>query len=312
MINQEKQILFEPWNMGDALIAAAIAVQRPQLLALACNSRWHPLILAATVGVAAIELVTVDLDYVKRGYSRRTELGPLPLYPHNTRVLTIRGDIRDYIAAKRIFPQSNIRASGWLAFAARRSRLLDIPFSLGWVKVRNRYRAWASIAGVKWDVIEQFYGQKRASPEAPLITVHFGAQWCSRQYPHIALLAELLYKTTAVQLVGGPGDPLPLGISEGSVRRLIDAELVDAFRASTLVIANDSGAMHLAAFLRCQVVSISRISSIAEWLPPSTMTVQSKRMPHGYRPDTRYMSDDPVEGWPAPAEILQRVQSIMT
>jgi len=74
----DKLILFEPWNMGDALIAAAIALQNPARLALACNSRWHDLIRAAAEGLPAPELLTADVSYVNRGRKGRWDFGSLP------------------------------------------------------------------------------------------------------------------------------------------------------------------------------------------------------------------------------------------
>jgi len=305
MPRAKKLILFEPWNMGDALIAAAIALQDPTRLVLACNPRWHPLIRAAAEGLTPPDLLAVDLDYVSRSRTGRWNPGSLAvLSTSTTPVVTIRGDIRDYNAAKKLFPDANLRSTGWLAFTARRSALLDLPFAKGWLPVRNRYRAWANIASVPWQNVEHFYQQKLAVPAPPLITIHIGAQWRSKQYPHVAKLAELLTKTHQVQIVAAPADPLPDGIAETEVRRLIDHPLVDAFRASTHVIVNDSGPMHLAAILRCRTHPIARISPIEEWLPPATIPIEAKDAPKGYRPHPGYMSDAVIEGWPSPEEIV--------
>ena len=132
----------KPWNMGDALIAAAIALQDPTRLAIACNPHWHPLIRAAGEGLTPRELLAVDLDYVRRSRTGRWNPGPLTVIPTAaTPVDTIRGDIRDYTAARKLFPNTSIRSNGWLAFTARRSTLLDLPFARGRLSVRNRYRA---------------------------------------------------------------------------------------------------------------------------------------------------------------------------
>jgi hypothetical protein len=156
-----KLILFEPWNMGDAHIAAAIALQDPTRVALACNSRWHSLLRAATEGTITHELITADLDYINRSRKGRWDSGPLtPISTSATQVATIRGDIRDYRAAKKLFPNATIHASGWLPFAARRSALLDLPYAKGWLPIRNRYRAWAQIASIPFERVEHFYEQK--------------------------------------------------------------------------------------------------------------------------------------------------------
>jgi hypothetical protein len=304
-----KLILFEPWSMGDALIATAIALQDPARLVLACNSRWHDLIRAAIEGVAALELIEADLSYVDRSRTGRWDSGSLPVLSTSaTHVATIRGDIRDIIAARKLFPGALTRSTGWLAFAARRSAFLDMPYAKGWVPVRNRYRSWASIASVHWQQVQRFYEQKLPAPASPLVTVHAGAQWRSKQYPHVARLVDLLSNICRVQIVAAPGDPLPAGIAETDVRRLINQQLVDAFRASSHVIVNDSGPMHLAAILRCRTSPIVRTSGIREWLPPATIPIEAKETPQGYRPHPAYMSDSVIEGWPSPEEIVQQLK----
>jgi hypothetical protein len=302
-------ILFEPWSMGDALIAAAIALQEPTRLALACNSRWHDLIRAATEGVAAPKLIAADLSYVDRSRKGRWDSGSLPVLSTSaTNVATIRGDVRDTIAARKLFPGASVRSTGWLAFAARRSALLDMPYAKGWLPVRNRYRAWASITSVPWRQVQHFYEQKLPEPASPLVTIHVGAQWRSKQYPHVARLVNLLSSICHVQIVAAPGDPLPNGVAETDVRRLINQPLVDAFRASSRVIVNDSGPMHLAAILRCHTSPVVRVSGIREWLPPATIPIEAKLIPRGYRPHPSYMSDSVLEGWPSPEEVLHQLQ----
>ena len=112
---------------------------------------------------------------------------------------------------------------------------------------------------------------------------------------------------TRVQIVAAPGDPLPAGIAETDVRRLINQQLVDAFRASSHVVVNDSGPMHLAAILRCRTVPVVRTSGIREWLPPATIPIEAKDTPQGYRPRPEYMSDSVIEGWSSPEEIVETV-----
>ena len=309
MTDAKKLILFEPWSMGDALIAAAIALQDPTRLALACNTRWHVLLRTAMEGIAAPELITADLKYVDRGRTGRWDSGPVPAISASaTNVATIRGDLRDYRAARKMFPGASIRSCGWFAFAARRSALLDTPYAKGWLPLRNRYREWASIASVPWEQVERFYQQKLPAPATPLVTIHIGAQWRSKQYPHVAKLVDLLARICQVQIVAAPGDPRPDGIADTDVRRLIDRELVDAFRASSHVIVNDSGPMHLAAILRCPTHPVARISAIEEWLPPATIPIMAKAAPRGYRPHPNYMSDFVAEGWPSPEDLVRQMQ----
>ncbi len=52
-------LLFEPWNLGDAFIAASIARTAPDRIVLACNSRWHEVLLLASEG--SLNLLPLDL-----------------------------------------------------------------------------------------------------------------------------------------------------------------------------------------------------------------------------------------------------------
>lgn len=258
------------------------------------------------------ELLSVDLAYTNRGRPGRFELGDLPTYKGFDEVLTIRGDLRDVLAARRIFHGATVKATGWFAFAARRSAVLDAPFSLGWLPTRNRYRAWCKLAGLPWKRLHVFYRERAGRDPRKPIVIHLGAQWRSKQYPHVAELCHLLRDAFAVRLVSGGRDPLPAGVHEHDVVRVKDAELVDTLRDSSLVIVNDSGPMHLAAFLRCQVLAISRVSGIAEWLPPFVQVVAAAAAPRGYRPAPKYMSDEILGGWPLPSDIVPRVNETLS
>jgi hypothetical protein len=305
MLKTGKVILFEPWNMGDAVMAFAIALQDPARFSVACNSKWHKLLRSAAHGMAAPELFSVDLGYISRNKAGFLQFGNLSRVPGNCEVLSIRGDARDYFAARHMFPQSRIRVNGWLSFLAKRVALFDIPFAKGWLPVRNRYNAWASIADVKWSTIERFYQQKRPTENGRSVIIHIGAQWRSRQYPYVAELAALMKKDSHVRIVAGLRDMLPDGVEEKCVCRLEDGGLVDAFSSSTHAIVNDSGPMHLAALLHCRTLVISRQSAIREWLPPTVLAIESNQAPSGYRPDlAAYRSDVISNGWPSPIEVL--------
>jgi hypothetical protein len=297
-----RAILFEPWNLGDAIVAMATAMQDPDRLCVACHSKWHNILRSAAHGLRMPELLTVDLGYVSRNKSDNFNIGTLPEWVKDATILSIRGDIRDYLAAKKIFSKSRIRMTGWFSFFAKRVPILDIPFAHGWLPIRNRYRAWASLANVSWDSVENFYRQKVRAPDTPTIAVHVGAQWRSRQFPYFAELVATLRKSFSVKVIAGANDPLPDGMGETDVKRLLDRDLVEAFKASTYVVANDSGPMHLAAFVRSRTIVISRKAAISEWLPPTAVAVESVFAPKGYRSER--LSDSVSTGWPSASEIV--------
>jgi len=148
--------------------------------------------------------------------------------------------------------------------------------------------------------------------ESRHVVIHLGSQWRSRQYPHVAALKTLFErKGIDLALLAAPFDQLPSGVVEAEVKRMLDEPVLSEFRSASLVITNDSAPMHLSALLGCPTLTIARISNIAEWVPPSVITVSSRMMPRGYRPDRSYNTDDVVEGWPEPDLVFEHVLSIL-
>lgn len=307
----KKAILFEPWNLGDAVMAFAITLQDPTRLSLACNSKWHDLLRCAAQGMNMPELISVDTGYISRNKDGHLKFGNLPKNFVNTTVLSIRGDVRDYYAAKKMFPNSRIRANGWLSFLAKRSSLIDLPYARGWMPVRNRYKAWAALANIEWSDVEYYYRKKRPISNSRTVSIHVGAQWRSKQYPYVAELVELLKKTSRVKIIAGPGDPLPNDISENDIYRLVNSDLVNAFMSSSHVIANDSGPMHLAALLRCRTLVTSRQVAIQEWLPPTVSSIESEYSPLGYAQSAEYLSDTISTGWPFPDKVIKHFDTYL-
>lgn len=283
------KIFFEPWGFGDAVIAAAVAREVPDAV-LACKPQWRPLL-------APARFLPVELPYTTRQRRCACDLGAVePVALESCGVLNIRGDVRDWFAARRLFPRGRRRFNGWRQFA---------PHYVGWLDwklapVRNRYRAWADLAGLSFAQLETSYRQRQAAaPRNRRVVIHTGASRRCRQYPHAAELAALLrQRGFEPVLLTGPDDPEVAG-----AQRVSDAALIAALRGAEFVIANDAGPMHLAAFLGCRTLAIARVTNIHEWLPPATKFVASPLMPRGYRPDRRYNSDEVLTGWPTPEKV---------
>ena len=132
-----------------------------------------------------------------------------------------------------------------------------------------------------------------------------------RQFPFVAELAAILRNVAGVQIIAGEHDPLPVGVAEADVLRLVDRELVNTLRKSVYVITNDSGPMHLAALVGCCTLVISRISAIQEWIPPGVIALISEQAPKGFRPDPAYQSDGTVGGWPTARKVSEVVMGLM-
>jgi len=301
-----KTIYFEPWGLGDVLIAAAIAREKPADSVLACKSRWHPLLRALLP--AEIDLLGVELPYTTNSRRNAFDLDAIsPLVTDPCNVLNIRGDVRDRRAARRLFPAATCRFTGWCEFLPHYSAVFDVPYAAGWLKVRNHYRAWAELAGVAYDRLSSAYRERqRNAPSNGSVTIHAGSHWPAKQYPDVAALGELLrqkgYKT---HVVVGPNDPLPPAVKESDVARLVDQSLMSALSASEFVVTNDSAALHLAAWLGCRTLVIARVVNIGEWLPPAARFVSSAKMPRGYRPDPRLTANRVLEDWPGVEQVVE-------
>ena len=89
-------------------------------------------------------------------------------------------------------------------------------------------------------------------------------------------------------------------LAKGGDLRLMMAEL---YGRANGVSKGKAGSMHLAAFLGCRTLALSRCSNILEWLPPGVTALSSPSAPRGYRPIPSYWSDRTLPDWPSPKEI---------
>ena len=313
-----KVVLFEPWSLGDAVIAAAIARSNPEIFILACDEKWHSLLRSAGLN-EGVELLPTSLNYTKRSKDQLyAAAGKKNDHIESRDVLSIRGDFRDWIAAKKQFPNSKIRMNGWLSFFARRIKAIDLLYRCGLLKVGNRYSRWAQLCKVSSESIDKQYEsfkklhQSNLSRKNQNVVIHIGAQWKSRQFPHVSSLkSELESKEIKVEIIAGPNDPIPDGIKESEVFRAVGSVLVEKFKFAALAITNDSGPMHLARFIGTPTLAIERVSNISEWLPPSTDCIISSAAPTGYMADKYYCSDRVLDYWPEAKIVASRVREIL-
>jgi hypothetical protein len=317
---EQTTVLFEPWSLGDALIAASVLRERPQDLALACDPRWDRLLRLALKDVHPLRLLPVKAPYTGNyaGKSLRNKLTirptvsypcpPLAVY----QVLSIRGDLRDRYLARRMFKDARVRMSGWIPFLAFRLRAVDFPYRCGLWPVKNRYRRWCNLANVPFSRLEASYAARQiVKPAIRRIVIHVGAQRRSRQYPLVAGLAKLLVGDGfEVKILAAPSDPLPSGVTELQAVRVYDDSLIRELMDGDLAIVNDAGPMHLAALLGVPTVAVAHLCNIQDWRPPCVHAVCSEHMPTGYRPTKAYLSDSVVQGWSEPETVLGQVREL--
>src|SRR5205814_458976 len=116
-------VLFEPWSLGDVFIAAAALRQLEKPAALACHSMWHPLLRRALAEIPELDLLAIDLPYTTRRRANPFDAGvsaEAGKHSEVREVLSIRGDLRDFAAARKIFPRARIRMNGWVRFFGRK------------------------------------------------------------------------------------------------------------------------------------------------------------------------------------------------
>jgi hypothetical protein len=307
-MTSRKRILFEPWALGDALIAASVLALRPGEFVLACQEKWHPIIMEALPGATPSDLIAIRASYEpKGGNGLGGSIDPRCREFDGAEVFSIRGDLRDYYLARTSFAKSKVRMNGWLPFLARKLPLLDLPFRHGLFRVKNRYRMWTDLLGIDPRELERLYAPRRR-PRTGKAAIHVGAQWRSKQFPEVQRLAALLAERgLTVEILAGEGDPLPEGVAAAQVQVVMGRALASRLKAYDFVVSNDSGPMHLAALLGVPTVAVGRSSNIDCWAPPSVLTVASEKMPKGYAPARGYWSGQGVAGWPAPDRIVARL-----
>lgn len=304
-------ILFEPWALGDALIAAWACRQIQVPAKLFVHSRYRALVEAVTDSYGDIEVHSVDLSYTAKGRGKKFFKDLKTLQADSSEpveVYSIRGDFRDYLAAKKIFPRAKIKMCGWLGFFARRIPVVDKILVQFGVSPKNRYASWSSQLQFK---IPSKSERRIGLPAQSKVLIHVGAQWKSRVYPSLGLLGQSLAERGYEVTFGyGPGDSKP----DTHLRTaFLDSEnILTEFRNHPLIITNDSAPMHLGSLLGNRVLVVCNISNICEWIPPDADYVASPTMPRGYRPKREYMSDVEVADWPPVEQVLLKIESIVS
>lgn len=305
-------IILEPWGLGDAIIALmGVRVFIPQFRQtyFVCNPRWSKLIQTLIERFhLAITLVSLDLDYTSKSknYSQLIHLKEVETLKEANFIFSIRGDIRDYMVAKKIAPNALPVFCGWIAFLLRRFRLLDFVFQYFHYPVKNRYETWKELLNtIQPTKVEQPVGTPKIERTKKKISIHLGAQWRSKAYPYFEQLhQELTSMGFQVDFLCGPNEShlSPKNILAKEVK---DEELISQCLESRFLICNDSSPLHLAAALDIPTLTIVRASNIKEWQPPNAISISSTKMPNGYCPDKNYNSEKTLDSWPEVLSVMK-------
>ncbi|BDG08159.1 lipopolysaccharide heptosyltransferase II [Anaeromyxobacter paludicola] len=119
---------------------------------------------------------------------------------------------------------------------------------------------------------------------APLVAIAPGARWATKRWPAqaFARVADALAaEGAAIVLAGGPGDREALEAVRAAMRAPVAADLsplpLDALAAALarvdLLVANDSGPVHLAAAVGTPSVAVFGPTSPVRWGPPAPSRV---------------------------------------
>lgn len=302
-----KKILFEPWHLGDALIAASVLKLSPDRFILACASRYHVLIRSFFPVASAVTLMPLDLSYTS-DHAHRFQIGELAAQSLDRHeILSIRGDPRDYWSARKLFPKADISMTGWSGFMARRIKPLNWPFALGLLPVKNRYRLWAQIAGIDFKGVEAAYDAPTYEPASHRkVAIYVGARYFSRQYPHVSQLATLL-RAQGVEVDFFANQKAEADNLQLKAQLIDETSVAPTLRKYGTLITNDTAYLHVGPFLGLKTFVVSRISNIAEWLPPRASPIVAKDSPRGYAAHPGYNFHAPVGGWPTADEVVEHV-----
>lgn len=300
----KRKVLFEPWHLGDVIIAAATFRAMPENLAIACAQKYYSVLKNIVPTIMPSQMILISADHTDGKGNKFKFSAPIQIFNDDVEVLSIRGDVRDLILAKRTFPAAKIRFYGWVAFFARRSAMANALVLLLRYPVKNRYEYWAETAGVPFDAIKSSYlsQQNRGVRNETQIGVYIGARYPSKYYPHYRqLILDLQrdgYKVAPVAFSREEADyyDFPVEVMKSD-------ELIEFMKCCRYVISGDTGPMHLAAFLGCKTFVIGHISNIKEWLPPLAGAISSSTCPVGYRPRPEYETSAAVPGWPEASEV---------
>lgn len=303
------KLLYEPWGLGDACIAASVAIHSSDT-SLACRSAWHPVIAAATKrrGIS-LPLVEVTTKYGVRFLEQNAKTGSHSPMLSYTEVYSVRGDFRDYLQARKIFPGAKIKMKGWVIWFARRFFLIDFILKKT-TSVTPRYDQWACLTRVNPEWL------KPSAPwpeEIRTVGIHIGAQWRSKQYPYVAELKKILEKMgVSVVVLAGSGDLLPEALIESDVCRLKGAELITKMSEMDLMITNDSGPMHACYLADIPFFAIFGTANAKEWAPPKAKYLAAEFMPSGYKSTALYASDRVLKGWPLAQRVVSELFNSLT
>ena len=310
-------LFFEPWGLGDAIIAARVASSVTDI-GLCIKPQWHPIVNAI---YPSLYLLPVLLEYTFKHNDFKSAFKqsfPLSSSDYSGKVISIRGDIRDKMAMRRMFPKAKICVSGYYAFAAKKIPLLNIPGKLGLLKVINRYDRWSYDAGLKpLDKRRERFQTVPYTIQKPIhsIAIHIGTSWLSKRYPWWFKLGTILEKRGYnVYYLYSSEDRLSQSEKEheGKLIHFSNGDLVSFIRDKVdLAIVNDSAPMHLAAALNKMVLVISAVANVEEWLPPGFVITITKNKISGYAPLSTYKYDEIIPDtrrWFTPEEILNYPQ----
>ena len=309
-----KIAFFEPWSLGDAVIATNIAREIDGNVVVFANSKYR-LLLTTLLGTnSRVQIKDIDLGYTSRGqgaYFLRDLIQAREINEPFDEVLSIRGDFRDVLVVAKIFRTLHIRCVGWSGFFLRRIAFLDRLFVLMGGKPLNRYDAWRDITS-HLPRVKVTSNEATRLPSSNKILVHVGAQWRSKAFPMVSELARRLLTLGYKVVIGyGPGDIEPSDLPpEAQKIFLDDANTVPEFKNADLIVSNDSSPMHIAGFIGARNLVLCNVGNIFEWLPQGAHYLAADDMPEGYLPKANYMSDQTVDGWPSVDAVVNMIETL--
>lgn len=307
-------VLFEPWTLGDVVIAvytAKLLKDRDYNVSIVCSVHWKEWLLTLNL---FDEVIGFRLPWTEKKqkynitrYSlheflelRNKLKNLLPNY-----ICDIRGDIRNFFLLNILNVTKVISL-----FESKKSNVYQRPLLL--LRKMN-------IDVVKKDFLEPpTISQNNIERK---IICFFGASWKNRQVPmekSIDIVTSLLNIGYRVIIILQPIDDIKIWdkIKDLYSDKILTVKgsinsVVDEIKNSSVCISTDSGWLHIATFYRIPTIGLFGYDTINEWAPPYTEIVCSKPLlPASDRYKKKKEEDVPLQ-YLSTEEVVEKCNNLL-
>jgi len=269
-------LIFEPWNLGDLIIAANFARYISERfgikISFICKPRWAEWLSSQNFVqvVFAFEAPWTEIrgKYNPFNYSPRQiyELGRFIKQANVDFIWDVRGDVK-----QRLFLKAITRKR---VYSPKYPERINVYERLSFF-IKDNAR---NIESATFE-----YSQREEAARINVVTVFVDSYWPNRQLPYqksSELISSLLSSGYFVKLIVPPDKDYEfaeefLNRFPNSISLLKNSILMIAeeIKKSDLVISTDSGWLHMAYYYRVPRIGLCGFDNHLEWAPPGTKIV---------------------------------------